>query len=41
MRIGILTETFPGERRVALVPLSVAPLVKAGAEVWLQRGAGT
>jgi NAD(P) transhydrogenase subunit alpha len=41
MLIGIVSETFPGERRVALTPAAVAPLVKAGAQVQVQRGAGT
>jgi H+-translocating NAD(P) transhydrogenase subunit alpha len=40
MRIGVPKETAPGERRVALVPDTVARLVKAGQEVLLQRGAG-
>ncbi|MBA3343995.1 MAG: Re/Si-specific NAD(P)(+) transhydrogenase subunit alpha [Gemmatimonadales bacterium] len=40
MRIGVPTETAPGERRVALVPDSVARLVKSGHEVLLQQGAG-
>ena len=41
MRIGTLKETFPGERRVALVPAAVASLTKAGAEVVVETGAGT
>src|SRR5438309_768603 len=40
MKIAVLKETFPGERRVALVPASVPPLVKAGVEVWIESGAG-
>jgi NAD(P) transhydrogenase subunit alpha len=40
MKIGVLKETFPGERRVALVPGHVAALVKAGIEVMVERGAG-
>ncbi len=40
MKIGVVTETFPGERRVALVPSMVAPLLKAGCEVLVQSGAG-
>ena len=39
-RIGVPKETCPGERRVALVPLSIAPLAKAGCEVLVERGAG-
>jgi NAD(P) transhydrogenase subunit alpha len=41
MRIGTLKETFPGERRVALVPTAIASLTKAGAEVMVEAGAGT
>jgi NAD(P) transhydrogenase subunit alpha len=41
MRIGILQETYPGERRVALVPASIAIVKKAGAEVLVQAGAGS
>jgi NAD(P) transhydrogenase subunit alpha len=41
MRIGVVKETAPGERRVALVPENVARLVKAGHEVRVERGAGT
>nr|WP_197441225.1 Re/Si-specific NAD(P)(+) transhydrogenase subunit alpha [Thalassoglobus neptunius] len=33
-------ETYPGERRVALVPASVSALKKLGAEVTIQSGAG-
>ena len=40
MNIGVPTETFPGERRVALVPASIALLKKAGAGVVIQQGAG-
>lgn len=40
MRIGIVRESFPGERRVALVPASIAALKKAGAEVLVEAGAG-
>jgi len=40
MTIGVPTETFPGERRVALVPQAVAMLRKIGVDVVLQRGAG-
>ena len=40
MKIGVVTETFPGERRVALVPSMVAVLQKAGCEVLVQSGAG-
>jgi H+-translocating NAD(P) transhydrogenase subunit alpha len=40
MHVGVPTEQFPGERRVALVPASIAPLKKAGFEVRIERGAG-
>jgi NAD(P) transhydrogenase subunit alpha len=41
MIIGVLRETVPGERRVALVPASVAPLKKIGCRVQIESGAGT
>jgi NAD(P) transhydrogenase subunit alpha len=41
MIVGVLRETAPGERRVALVPPSVPPLAKAGLEVLVERDAGT
>jgi NAD(P) transhydrogenase subunit alpha len=40
MKVAVLKETFPGERRVALVPASVGPLVKAGLEVIVETAAG-
>jgi H+-translocating NAD(P) transhydrogenase subunit alpha len=40
MIIGVVRESWPGERRVALVPVSVAPLIKAGHEVLLESNAG-
>lgn len=40
MHVGVLKETAPRERRVALVPDSVARLIKAGDTVTVQRGAG-
>jgi NAD(P) transhydrogenase subunit alpha len=40
MIVGIPQETFPGERRVALVPAMVPILAKAGLEVCVQAGAG-
>jgi NAD(P) transhydrogenase subunit alpha len=40
MLIGVPTEIVPGERRVALVPETVAKLIKAGSTVLVQRGAG-
>ena len=41
MRVGVPTESAPGEHRVALVPEVVARLVPAGFEVVVERGAGT
>ncbi len=40
MIVGIPQETFPGEKRVALVPALVPNLTKAGFEVRVQAGAG-
>jgi NAD(P) transhydrogenase subunit alpha len=40
MRIGVLKDTAPRERRVALTPDAVGRLVKRGAEVVVERGAG-
>jgi H+-translocating NAD(P) transhydrogenase subunit alpha len=38
--IGVPKETYPGERRVALVPLVVPNLMKAGFTVLVESGAG-
>lgn len=40
MVIGVPKETFPGERRVALVPAVAATLIKKSHEVLLEPGAG-
>ncbi len=40
MLVGVPKETFPGERRVALVPAVLPNLKKAGVEVAVQSGAG-
>ena len=40
MKIAVLRETAPGERRVALVPETLAPLKKAGLDVLVEAGAG-
>jgi NAD(P) transhydrogenase subunit alpha len=40
MKIGVPTETVPGERRVALVPETIEKLAKAGSTVLVQSGAG-
>jgi H+-translocating NAD(P) transhydrogenase subunit alpha len=38
--IGVPKESYPGERRVALVPLAVPNLIKAGFEVVVEAAAG-
>ena len=40
MKVGVPKETFPGERRVALVPAMLPSLTKAGFEVLIESGAG-
>ncbi len=40
MIVGVPRETFPGERRVALIPAVLPTLAKAGLEVALEAGAG-
>jgi NAD(P) transhydrogenase subunit alpha len=40
MRVGVVRETAPDERRVALVPETVGKLVAAGFEVVVEPGAG-
>lgn len=40
MRVGVPRETYPGERRVAVIPAGVTTLVKAGVQVAVERGAG-
>jgi H+-translocating NAD(P) transhydrogenase subunit alpha len=40
MIIAVPRESCPGERRVALIPASIPPLVKAGMEVAIEAGAG-
>jgi NAD(P) transhydrogenase subunit alpha len=39
--IGVPKESYPGERRVALVPIVIPNLTKAGFEVVVEAGAGT
>jgi len=41
MKLGVPRETFPGERRVAIVPGVIASFAKLGIEVVLESGAGT
>src|SRR5258708_26314810 len=38
--VGVPKESYPGERRVALVPVVVPMLAKAGIEVIVESGAG-
>jgi len=40
LKVGILSESSPGERRVAMVPGAVSVFNKAGAELILESGAG-
>lgn len=40
MKIGVLCETYPNERRVALIPALIASYTKLGYEVLVQTGAG-
>lgn len=40
MKVAVVKETFPGERRVALVPTDAAKLVKSGLGVVVEPGAG-
>ena len=41
MNIGVAKERAAGEQRIALGPDSIAKLVKGGAAVLVERGAGT
>ncbi|HUN90376.1 MAG TPA: Re/Si-specific NAD(P)(+) transhydrogenase subunit alpha [Terriglobales bacterium] len=41
MIVGVPTETYPGERRVALVPMVIPNLKKVGLDVIVESGAGT
>ena len=40
MIVGVPRESFPGERRVAIVPAVIPSLTKAGLEVVVEAGAG-
>ena len=40
MKVAVVKETFPGERRVALIPAVLPSLTKAGWHVLLEAGAG-
>jgi H+-translocating NAD(P) transhydrogenase subunit alpha len=41
MKVGVVRETAPGERRVALVPEALSRLTAGGLEVLVEQGAGT
>src|SRR5437773_11107482 len=41
MKVGVVRETLPGERRVALVPDAVSKLIAATLEDAVQAGAGS
>ena len=41
MRLGLLRESIPQEKRVALVPAGVNALVQSGCQVLVERGAGS
>ena len=41
MIVGVPRESYPGERRVALVPGGIANLAKLGLEVVIEAGAGS
>ena len=40
MKAGVLKESFPGERRVALIPINIPILKKYGLDVVIESGAG-
>ncbi len=39
--VGVVKERYPGERRVAAVPQSIAALAKCGVDLAMERGAGS
>ena len=41
MIVGVPTETYPGEKRVALIPAIIPSLTKAGLEVIIESRAGS
>jgi NAD(P) transhydrogenase subunit alpha len=41
MIVGVPKETYPGEKRVSLIPAIIPALVKAGMEVVIESGAGS
>src|SRR5262245_21259229 len=40
MKVGVPRETWPGERRVALIPAAAAALRKSGLDLVIERDAG-
>ena len=40
MIVGVPKETYPGERRVALVPAVIPGVLKAGIDVSVEKDAG-
>jgi len=40
MIVGVVKETFPGEKRVALIPMNIAQFKKAGLDIIVESGAG-
>ncbi len=40
IKAGVPKETFPGERRVALIPEHITALSKSGIDVFIEKGAG-
>ena len=40
MIVGVPKEAFPGERRVALAPVVIPNLIKAGFQILVEAGAG-
>ncbi|NNM67298.1 MAG: NAD(P)(+) transhydrogenase (Re/Si-specific) subunit alpha, partial [Spirochaetales bacterium] len=40
MVFGVPKETYPGEKRVAMIPAVLPALKKLGLEVWIESGAG-
>src|SRR3990167_2584980 len=40
MNLGVVKETFPGEKRVALIPPSVERLTKRGLKIYVEGGLG-
>ena len=40
IKVGIVSESAPGERRVAMVPVAIPVLSKAGVELLMEAGAG-